>query len=130
MVKKVPLKPGSASSSRKGSQTSLKVDSELPSAAISISRLLVSYQKTPSLLKIIDAYLVFLMITGLTQLIYCLLTKQYPYNAFLASFCTSVGNFVLAGMLALTFTANLRIQANSENKEVLISKQRFTNLIN
>ena len=82
----------------------------------SLQDLRVSYLKnTPQTLKLIDAYLVFVMMTGVIQFAYVILAGQYPYNAFLASFCTSVGSFVLA--------ANLRIQLNPFN-DVQISPQR------
>ncbi|KAJ3054815.1 Dolichyl-diphosphooligosaccharide-protein glycosyltransferase subunit dad1 [Rhizophlyctis rosea] len=75
-----------------------------------ISRLLSSYNKeTPQSLKIIDAYLVFVMLTGIIQFVYVILAGTFPYNSFLAGFIASVGTFVLA--------ANLRIQVNPKNTE-------------
>jgi len=44
-----------------------------------------------------DAYLLFCMMTGLLQAVYCLLTRAAHYQAFLAGFISSVGSFVLAG---------------------------------
>jgi len=49
----------------------------------------------------IDAYLLFAMMTGIGQLIYCMLTfgrGGYPMNAFLGSFCAALGSFVLTGI--------------------------------
>jgi oligosaccharyltransferase complex subunit epsilon len=63
---------------------------------------------TPSQLKIIDIYLIFLMLTGIIQFIHVLLTGKYPYYTFLAGFGSSVSSFVLA--------AGLRMQVNPENK--------------
>ena len=54
-------------------------------------------QTTPQSLKLIDAYLVFVLLTGIIQFIYVLLAGTFPYNAFLAGFICSVGSFVLAG---------------------------------
>lgn len=45
-----------------------------------------------------DAYLVFVLITGIAQFAYCLLVGTFPYNAFLAGFASSVGSFVLGGL--------------------------------
>lgn len=97
MGKKVPLKPTSATPSPPSTETNL-----IPGGTIvTLSDLISSYKNTKSLFKIIDVYLVFLIVSGVIQFIYCLLTKQYPYNAFLASFCASVGNFVFAGILLI-----------------------------
>ena len=64
-----------------------------------IQDLSTSYNKTtPQAIKLVDAYLVFIMMTGVIQFVYVIVAGQYPYNAFLASFCTSVGSFVLAGL--------------------------------
>ncbi|KDQ64997.1 hypothetical protein JAAARDRAFT_167831 [Jaapia argillacea MUCL 33604] len=63
---------------------------------------------TPSRLKLIDAFLVFLMLSGVMQFVYCILVTNFPFNAFLAGFGSCVGQFVL--------TASLRMQVNPENK--------------
>lgn len=63
-----------------------------------LTKLYNDYQKsTPSKLKIIDAYLLYIMITGITQFVYCVLVGTFPFNAFLAGFCSTVASFVLAG---------------------------------
>ncbi|KAI5124767.1 hypothetical protein M0805_005401 [Coniferiporia weirii] len=59
-------------------------------------------------LKLIDAFLVFIMLSGVAQFLYCILVTNFPFNAFLAGFASSVGQFVL--------TASLRSQVNPENK--------------
>ena len=75
------------------------------------SILISSYNKrTPRRLKLIDAYLLFIMLTGILIFTYCVLISSFPFNAFLASFASTVGQFVL--------TAALRIQVNPENKTV------------
>ena len=53
---------------------------------------------TPQLLQLIDAYLAFVMASGIIQFVYMLLAGTYPYNAFLSGFICSVGTFVLAGI--------------------------------
>lgn len=54
-------------------------------------------QTTPSRLKIIDAYLLYIMFTGIIQFGYCCLVGTFPFNSFLSGFISSVGSFVLAG---------------------------------
>ncbi|KAJ3803951.1 DAD/Ost2 [Lentinula aff. lateritia] len=78
-------------------------------ASGSISALLSAYtnQTTPRL-KFIDAFLVFLVSSGVLQFAYCVLVTNFPFNAFLAGFSSTVGQFVL--------TASLRQQVNPENK--------------
>ncbi|GAA5857792.1 hypothetical protein JCM1840_000912 [Sporobolomyces johnsonii] len=66
-------------------------------------------QQTPSRLKLIDGFMLFLMLTGVAQFLYCLLITNYPFNAFLGGFAATVGQFVLAGAL--------RIQVNPVNKD-------------
>ncbi|KZT26908.1 defender against death DAD protein [Neolentinus lepideus HHB14362 ss-1] len=63
---------------------------------------------TPSRLKLIDSFLVFLMLSGIAQFLYCILITNFPFNAFLAGFGSCVGQFVL--------TASLRTQVNPENR--------------
>ncbi|KAG8981824.1 oligosaccharyltransferase complex subunit epsilon [Tulasnella sp. JGI-2019a] len=65
---------------------------------------------TPSKLKTIDTFLVFIMLSGIMQFVYCVLITNYPFNAFLAGFSSTVGQFVL--------TASLRSQVNPLNKDM------------
>jgi oligosaccharyltransferase complex subunit epsilon len=87
--------------------------------------------KTPQRVKLLDAFMVFLMTVGSIQFVYCvvagnyvcdadtihlynqvlrtvMLTIEQPFNAFLSGFSACVGQFVL--------TASLRMQTNTENK--------------
>ncbi|KAG6919297.1 hypothetical protein DXG01_007429 [Tephrocybe rancida] len=64
--------------------------------------------QTSDRLKFIDAFLFFLMLSGIAQFLYCILVTDFPFNAFLAGFSSNVGQFVL--------TASLRSQVNPENK--------------
>ncbi|KDR83512.1 hypothetical protein GALMADRAFT_54283 [Galerina marginata CBS 339.88] len=63
---------------------------------------------TSDRLKFIDSFLFFLMLSGVVQFAYCVLVSNFPYNAFLAGFSSTVGQFVL--------TASLRSQVNPDNK--------------
>jgi len=65
---------------------------------------------TPTKLKTIDSFLVFIMLSGIAQFVYCVVVTNFPFNAFLAGFSSAVGQFVL--------TASLRSQVNPLNKEV------------
>ena len=98
-----------------------------------------AYQKqTPARLKLIDAYLVFIMLSGIIQFVYCVLVTNFPFNAFLAgyefklsfmfchanreprsSFSSCVGQFVLA--------ASLRSQVNPANSDEFkeVSPERY-----
>lgn len=86
--------------------------------------------QTPDRLKFIDAFLVFIMLSGVVQFLYCVLVTNFPFNAFLAGyapfrpqapcaaltvalcfharFSSTIGQFVL--------TASLRSQVNPENR--------------
>lgn len=56
----------------------------------------------------IDVFLAFLVVVGGLQFVYCILVGNYPFNAFLAGFGATVGQFVL--------TASLRMQTDPANK--------------
>uniref|UniRef100_A0A0R3RYH7 BUD13 homolog n=1 Tax=Elaeophora elaphi TaxID=1147741 RepID=A0A0R3RYH7_9BILA len=74
-----------------------------------LSSLFADYQRiTPKKLKLIDAYMFYVFITGVIQFVYCILVGTFPFNSFLSGFVSTVGCFVLA--------ASLRIQVNPENK--------------
>jgi oligosaccharyltransferase complex subunit epsilon len=60
-----------------------------------------NYMKTPKKILMLDAYMVFVMLTGILQFVYMLLAGTYPYNSFLAGFIASVGSFVLVGNFLL-----------------------------
>ena len=64
--------------------------------------------RTPQKLKIIDAYLTYILLTGIVQFVYCALVGTFPFNSFLSGFISSVGSFILAGMFcnADKFTNN------------------------
>lgn len=55
-------------------------------------------------LKLVDQFLVFLVVLGILQFIYVLLIGNFPFNAFLGGFISCVGQFVL--------TVSLRLQYN------------------
>ncbi|XP_017769230.1 PREDICTED: dolichyl-diphosphooligosaccharide--protein glycosyltransferase subunit DAD1 [Nicrophorus vespilloides] len=65
--------------------------------------------KTSRELKIIDAYLFYILLTGIIQFIYCLLVGTFPFNSFLSGFLSTVSSFILA--------VCLRIQCNPENRK-------------
>ncbi|KAF9431265.1 Dolichyl-diphosphooligosaccharide-protein glycosyltransferase subunit dad1 [Podila epigama] len=70
--------------------------------------LISSYFKgTPKSLKLIDGYMVYILLTGIIQFVYVILAGTFPNNAFLAGFISTVASFILA--------ANLRIQTNPKN---------------
>ncbi|KAL1247009.1 hypothetical protein QQF64_034495 [Cirrhinus molitorella] len=74
-----------------------------------ISRFVEEYRSsTPNKLKMIDAYLLYILLTGVFQFLYCLLVGTFPFNSFLSGFISCVGSFILA--------VCLRIQINPQNK--------------
>uniref|UniRef100_U5EM12 Dolichyl-diphosphooligosaccharide--protein glycosyltransferase subunit DAD1 n=1 Tax=Corethrella appendiculata TaxID=1370023 RepID=U5EM12_9DIPT len=63
---------------------------------------------TPKKLKIIDAYLFYILLTGIIQFVYCCLVGTFPFNSFLAGFISTASCFVLG--------VCLRLQSNPQNK--------------
>ncbi|XP_038156358.1 dolichyl-diphosphooligosaccharide--protein glycosyltransferase subunit DAD1 [Cyprinodon tularosa] len=79
-----------------------------------ISRFLEEYTTTtPNKLKVVDAYLLYILLTGAMQFLYCLLVGTFPFNSFLSGFISCVGSFILA--------VCLRIQINHQNKGDFLS---------
>jgi oligosaccharyltransferase complex subunit epsilon len=58
-------------------------------------------------IKLIDSFLIFLVLLGIFQFTFCLVAGTFPFNAFLGGFGATVGQFVLL--------ASLRIQINEDN---------------
>uniref|UniRef100_A0A4W5QTP6 Dolichyl-diphosphooligosaccharide--protein glycosyltransferase subunit DAD1 n=1 Tax=Hucho hucho TaxID=62062 RepID=A0A4W5QTP6_9TELE len=79
-----------------------------------IYRFLEEYRtKTSNKLKVVDAYLFYILLTGALQFLYCLLVGTFPFNSFLAGFISCVGAFILG--------VCLRIQINPDNKGDFLS---------
>jgi hypothetical protein len=100
LLQKRKVNPEAIGSSKSSDQITDKHD-KLSAESKSLIQSLVSGYKstTSSECKSIDAFLLFTMMTGVAQAIYCLLTKRFPYNAFIGVFSASVGSFVFAGNL-------------------------------
>lgn len=63
-----------------------------------LRQFLESYKsRTPTKLKLVDAYLAYIMVTGIIQFVYCALVGTFPFNSFLSGFISCVGSFVLGG---------------------------------
>ncbi|KAK7881821.1 hypothetical protein WMY93_030230 [Mugilogobius chulae] len=83
-----------------------------------ISRFLEEYTTTtPTRLKVVDAYLLYILLTGALQFLYCLLVGTFPFNSFLSGFISCVGSFILA--------VCLRIQINPQNKGDFFSQENL-----
>ncbi|XP_072552398.1 dolichyl-diphosphooligosaccharide--protein glycosyltransferase subunit DAD1 [Salminus brasiliensis] len=79
-----------------------------------IARFLEEYKSSTSTkLKVVDAYLLYILLTGALQFLYCLLVGTFPFNSFLSGFISCVGSFILA--------VCLRIQINPQNKGEFLS---------
>lgn len=72
--------------------------------------------KKDSTLQLIDYFLGFLCLLGALQFIYCILIGNFPFNAFLGGFISTVGQFVL--------TVCLRLQTYNSPIFPTISKER------
>ena len=68
-----------------------------------IQQFLESYRsRTPTKLKLVDAYLTYILMTGVVQFVYCCLVGTFPFNSFLSGFISCVGSFVLGGDYTIT----------------------------
>eukprot|EP00873_Tetraselmis_striata_P008047 jgi/Tetstr1/428311/TSEL_018347.t1 len=108
-------KPACVGSGRKAAwyvaDPSLRVRAARESMAAAVTDIAktfaAEYKKTPAKVKLIDAYLVCNVLTGLLQYLYLLLVGSFPFNSFLAGFLTCVGSFVT--------TLCLRMQVDPSN---------------
>ena len=82
-----------------GSVFALKKYKEMAASVSSVVlKFYDDYSKTtPTKLKLIDSYLFYIFLTGVTQFVYCCLVGTFPFNSFLSGFISCVGSFVLAG---------------------------------
>ncbi|KAI5455067.1 oligosaccharyltransferase complex subunit epsilon [Naganishia albida] len=88
-----------------GTKASVKPTENSASALqSSISTLVHNYRATTlTRTKLIDCFLLVLVVSGVLQFAYRILVTSYPFNAFLGSFGGTVGQFVLlAGLRAQT----------------------------
>lgn len=58
------------------------------------------HKETPKKLKLIDAYLFYVLLTGILQFGYCILVGTFPFNSFLSGFISTVSCFVLGGNIS------------------------------
>ena len=78
--------PKSSSSTAKHAPSDTKPASSSPSS-FALQSLWTAYiDSTPSRLKFIDAFLVFLILSGVIQFLYCILVTSFPFNAFLSGY--------------------------------------------
>ncbi|KAI4117274.1 MAG: hypothetical protein LQ345_002450, partial [Seirophora villosa] len=99
-------KPASASSRSSSSSTATAASND--ASAIAAALYNTYWDKTPQRVKLLDAFMAFLVVVGGLQFVYCVAVGNYPFNAFLSGFSATVGQFVL--------TASLRMQTNEENR--------------
>lgn len=63
-------------------------------------------------LKLIDAFLAFLVALGILQFVYVLLVGNFPFNAFLGGFISCVGQFVLVVSLRMQYAVATKEPGN------------------
>lgn len=96
-----------------------------------ISRFLEEYlSSTPQRLKLLDAYLLYILLTGALQFGYCLLVGTFPFNSFLSGFISCVGSFILAGNDSIRSRSNnvLTLVRCFYFHSTLITDHRFVKL--
>lgn len=107
-----------AAAAASSSSTTSSITTSTPSTASSgsnsirevISAINLTYKDytntlTPRL-KLIDLFLVFLVLLGILQFVYVILIGNFPFNAFLGGFISCVGQFVLVVSLRLQYNSS------------------------
>lgn len=88
-----------------------------------IQQFLESYRsRTPTKLKLVDAYLTYILLTGVVQFAYCCLVGTFPFNSFLSGFISCVGSFVLGGdyTVDITYTTPQRLRMLFTHKNIFL----------
>src|SRR5258707_11887027 len=91
-AKQAPATPKTAGSSKRANAPAVASTSSASSSPaapfaskVALHTLWGAYlNTTPSRLKFIDAFLAFLVLSGVAQFVYCVLVTSFPFNAFLA----------------------------------------------
>ncbi|KAK6197534.1 DAD family-domain-containing protein [Scheffersomyces amazonensis] len=110
------IKKSQSGSSTLGSSTSgvsrfQKVQKSINELSSAVNTTYKDYVETLTpRLKLIDLFLVFLVLLGILQFIYVILVGNFPFNAFLGGFISCVGQFVL--------TVSLRLQIKVGSKPI------------
>lgn len=73
----------SASSSTSSSALPLNAQAIQSQLSSSLRTLTSNYAAVPPRLKLIDSFLLFLMVSGIMQFVYRVVVTSFPYNAFL-----------------------------------------------
>jgi oligosaccharyltransferase complex subunit epsilon len=69
----------------KAKQAAQKAQAQAADTGNAVSALWRAYTDgTPARLKFVDAFLAFLVLSGVSQFAYCVLITNFPFNAFLA----------------------------------------------
>jgi oligosaccharyltransferase complex subunit epsilon len=55
-------------------------------------------EETSDRLKFVDSFLLFLMLSGIIQFVYCILVINYPFNAFLAGYVWALSVVTICSM--------------------------------
>ncbi|CAI5439333.1 unnamed protein product [Caenorhabditis angaria] len=95
-----------------------------------LQKLFEDYQKTtPQKLKIIDAYMTYILFTGIFQFVYCVLVGTFPFNSFLSGFISTVTSFVLASCLRMQVNPENRTEFKQVSPERAFADFIFANLV-
>lgn len=70
-------------------------------------------------LKLIDLFLIFLVLLGILQFIYVLIIGNFPFNSFLGGFISCVGQFVLLVSLRLQINDSTTTTTDKESDDQL-----------
>lgn len=106
---RTPASTGSDTGASVATPTSRKTSSNATTTHDILTSTWTKYtHKTPQRTKLLDTFMAFLVAVGALQFLYVVVVGNFPFNAFLAGFAATVGQFVL--------TASLRMQTNPENQ--------------
>eukprot|EP00002_Diphylleia_rotans_P018455 TRINITY_DN3573_c0_g1_i1.p1 TRINITY_DN3573_c0_g1~~TRINITY_DN3573_c0_g1_i1.p1 ORF type:complete len:116 (+),score=22.39 TRINITY_DN3573_c0_g1_i1:57-404(+) len=86
-----------------------------------LGKLSEKYNSLPTTLRLIDVYLIYTMLSGIVQFVYCALVGTFPFNSFLSGFISCVGCFTLG--------VCLRMQMNPDNKMGISKGRAFADFV-
>ncbi|CAK0743400.1 hypothetical protein CVIRNUC_001467 [Coccomyxa viridis] len=92
-------------------------------ARLIVNSFISEYEKTPIRLKIIDAFIVYALLTCASQFLYCFVVGSFPFNSFLSGFFCSLGFFVL--MVSL----RMQVDPSSTEFKSLLLERAYADVI-
>eukprot|EP01117_Protostelium_nocturnum_P004487 TRINITY_DN1620_c0_g1_i1.p1 TRINITY_DN1620_c0_g1~~TRINITY_DN1620_c0_g1_i1.p1 ORF type:complete len:111 (-),score=22.15 TRINITY_DN1620_c0_g1_i1:117-449(-) len=86
------------------------------------------FRNNPKTVQVCDVFLLYVLLTGIIQFVYCALVGTFPFNSFLSGFISTVGTFILTVCLRIQIGPNSPFGKGRSNERAFFD-YIFANLI-